>query len=396
MKKNYSRKLNLDSKIKKNSYFLFGPRGTGKSWLIEKNLKKKKTLIIDLLKHQDYIRLAENPSILEEMINLIPNLSTVVIDEIQKIPALTNEVHRLIESKKNIKFLLTGSSARKLKRGNANLLAGRARVLHLWPLTYHELISVEKNIKLINILYWGGLPEVWQLMNESIAEKKEYLHSYIDVYLKEEIMIEQLARNLIFFSRFLKIAALSSGELINYAQMASDAQLPVSSVKNYFEVLQDTMIGTLLEPWTESKKRKAILTAKFYFFDIGVCNALMEVDSIHEKSELYGKCFEHFIFYELRAYLAYNSNYSKLYYWRSVNQHEVDFLVGNTLAIEVKSKDKTSFRDAKNLMALKEEKIHKNFIVVSNDTIDRVDENGIQYLHWKSFLKNLWTNKYFN
>ncbi|MBF0298660.1 MAG: ATP-binding protein [Oligoflexia bacterium] len=381
--KKYSRIIDLSLALKKSSQFLFGARGTGKSFLIRENLNSSKYLLIDLLKTSLYLRLAENPSLLEDII-VESKKKSIIIDEIQKLPILLDEVHRLIEEK-GYHFLLTGSSARKLKRGKANMLAGRARKLTLHPLNFKEL---NDDFNLHEYLLWGGLPQIYQ-----IEDRKEFLESYIQIYIKEEILAEQLARQLPPFSRFLKVSALSSGELINFTQVASDAQLPSSTVKNYFEVLEDTMIGNLIEPWTESKKRKAIQTGKFYFFDIGVRNRLLDINEIPEKSDLFGKAFEHFIFMELKSYINYNSPSTTLNFWRSVNHQEVDFILGNLMAIEVKSKNKVSEREALHLQALKEEKKHKYFIVVSQDPINR-EKNGILYLHWKKFLNRLW-NKVF-
>jgi predicted AAA+ superfamily ATPase len=308
--------------------------------------------------------------------------SLVVIDEVQKLPSLLDEAHRLIEEKK-IRFLLTGSSARKLKRGQANLLAGRAITASLFPLTAHEI----PDFKLDLYLYKGGLPAVWQT-----RDSDDFFESYVETYLKEEVLAEQAARSLPHYSRFLKTAALCSGELVNFSQVASDAHLPVTTVKNYFEVLQDTLVGQVLEPWVGSKKRKAILTAKFYFFDIGVRNWILDLQSIPKGTDAFGKAFEHFIFMELRAYLSYSRARLSLYFWRSVNHHEVDFLLGDQVAIEVKSKTKVTAQDAKNLKALQEEGTHPVLIVVSQDPINR-KKDGVSYLHWKEFLERLWAGK---
>ncbi len=376
----YHRILDLKKLTRTSSRFLFGPRGSGKSFLIRETFKED-ALVINLLKTQDYFRLAENPSLLEDILRESKK-KLVVIDEVQKLPSLLDEVHRLIEEKQ-IRFLLTGSSARRLKRDKANLLAGRARLSYLHPLTFHEIPQFD----LEHYLLWGGLPEV--NISQDKNDKREFLESYIETYLKEEIMAEQVARNLPNYSRFLKTAALCSGELINFAQVASDAQLSAATVKNYFEVVQDTLVGSLLEPWVESKKRKAIQTGKFYFFDVGVKNRLLNLSEIPQSSDLFGRSFEQFIFMELNAFRSYAKQRFALYFWRSVNHHEVDFLLGEQIAIEVKANKKVSPRDAKNLRILQEEGRHNILIVVSNDPINRL-KDGILYLHWKEFLVRLW------
>lgn len=375
----FKRILDLPKLTASSSSFLLGARGTGKSFLIRETLKDK-AFVIDLLKTNIFLRLSEDPSLIEEMIDE-SHKNLIVIDEVQKLPILLNEVQRLIEEKE-YRFLLTGSSARKLKRGRANLLAGRARISHLYPLVSEEFPTFD----LKSFLLWGGLPEV-----QRKSDKREYLNSYIDTYIKEEILAEQIARNLPHFSRFLKTAALCSGELINFSKVANDAQLSPSTVKNYFEILQDTMIGYLLEPWIQSKKRKAIQTAKFYLFDVGIRNRLLNFNEIPNDTDIFGKSFEHFIFMELKAWQEYSKSDLPLYFWRSINHHEVDFILGDKIAIEVKSKKKIQHKDAKNILALREENYFKKFILVSQDPINREHE-GITYLFWKDFLSKLWTN----
>lgn len=376
----FQRHLDLVRQTRTASRFLFGPRGTGKSFLIRETLPD--ALVINLLSSNEYLRLAENPSLLHELVGSQNKL--VVIDEVQKLPALLDEVHTLIEERK-IRFLLTGSSARKLKRGAANLLAGRARTSHLFPLTSREL----PNFSLQPYLLWGGLPEVW-----NVDDRQDYLDAYIDTYLKE-VLAEQIARSLPHFARFLKVAALSSGELANFANLASDSQLPASTVRNYFQALEDTLVGSVLDPWTESKKRKAIATGKFYFFDVGVRNRILGITEIVPRTETYGQSFEHFIFMELRAYASYSTARPSLHFWRSVNHHEVDFVLGGNVAIEVKAARKTSERDAKGLRALAEEGHITSCIVVSEDALNR-EAQGIQYLHWSEFLRRLWSDCLFD
>lgn len=377
----FTRLLNLSSYLNKSSLFLFGPRGTGKSFLIREIVPQIPK--IDLLRSKEFLRFSKDPSLLESIVELRPNDKMMVIDEIQKLPILLDEVHRLIEEK-GIHFLLTGSSARKLKRNQANLLAGRARSLKLHPLCFKEI----PQFYLESYLLWGGLPAVQHL---ELEDRPLFFESYVETYLKEEILMEQVTRKLPHFSRFLTTAALCSGEMINYTKIANDAQCPVSTTKNYFEALEDTLIATTLDPWVESKKRKAIMTSKFYFFDIGVVHHLLNIQTLREGSTDYGRAFEHFIFMELKAFQSYHHLQLQLYYWRSVNHQEVDFILG-PLAIEVKSTSKSNINDAKNLFALREEEVFGHYIVVSRDVIS-YKKNGILFLHWNEFLEKLWSIK---
>ncbi len=376
----FKRKLDLNALLEKKSHFLFGPRGTGKSTLIKQNLSSD-ILVINLLESQTRIRLLQNPQELESLITP-HNPRAVVIDEIQKVPELLDEVHRLIEDKK-IRFLLTGSSARKLKRTSSNLLGGRARIANLFPLTYSEIPQFD----LTRYLNSGGLPFIY-----SSEEPYEDLIAYVDAYLNEEIEQEAQVRNLGKFARFLKCAALSNAEQINYANIASDAMVSESTVRNHYLILKDTLIGDLLEPWKESKKRKAIQTPKFYFFDTGVTHAIAGKKNIQPHSSDYGHAFESFIYMELRAALSYQRTHIPLNYWRSVNQQEVDFVIGESTAIEVKAKVRVTLRDTVGLQALREEKVFKKFYVVSLDPQTR-EEDGIVFLHWKKFLEQLWSEE---
>lgn len=370
---NFERRLNLRDLMKAKSHFLFGPRGVGKTTLIRETLSKDYQ-VISLLKGEDRIRLLENPSNLRRMID--PNKKGIVIDEIQKIPDLLDEVHALIEEQK-IKFLLTGSSARKLKRHSANLLGGRARVLELFGITHAESQSIPLETK----LKWGTLPSV--LLSE---DPWEDLKAYTDAYLKEEIEEEAAVRNLGQFVRFLKVAALQSGELLNYAAVANDAGVAETTVRSYFEILRDTLIGYALEPWRESKKRKAIQTVKFYLFDPGIQRALLDRKSFDRNSTEFGTALENWILHELRAYRSYHRTHAPLSFWRSTAQHEVDFCLGDQIAIEVKSTQRLTDRHFHGLKALQEEKIFKRFIMVSFDSSTRNWDGGIECFPVETFL----------
>ncbi len=375
------RALDLRSLLAKKSFFLFGPRATGKSTLIRQQLAGE-AFVIDLLDSRNYLRLSATPSDLEAMI-AASGSALVVIDEVQRIPELLNEVHRLIETKR-LRFLLTGSSARKLRRGQANLLAGRVWEARLFPLIYREIADFD----LDRYLLYGGLPMVWLS-----ADPAEELDGYVHTYLTEEIMAEGLVRKLPPFSRFLRTIALSNGEMLNFANLANDCQVPPSTVSEYVALLEDTLVGHLLPAWTESRKRKAIRTAKFYFFDCGVTHFLAGTRALDRNSDIYGKSFEQFIGGEIRAWLSYNRIKQPLCYWRSAHGDEVDFLIGEDVAIEVKASSRVSWRDFKGLDRLAEEGVFKHYLLVSQDPTE-LRAGARHALPWQSFIAGLWARRW--
>jgi predicted AAA+ superfamily ATPase len=372
----FRRLLDIKGLVASKSHFLFGPRLTGKTTLIRETFQD--VPIINLLDSSTRLRLLQRPSDLESLI--IPsNSDCVIIDEIQKVPDLLDEVHKLIEEK-HLKFLLTGSSARKLKRTHANLLGGRARVAKLFPLTTLEIPDFD----LTRYLAVGGLPPIYLSQDPF-----EDLIAYVDTYLNEEVEQEARVRNLGNFSRFLKSAALSNSQIVNFAAIASDSMVKESTVKGYYQVLMDTLLGETLEPWTQSKKRKAIQTPKFFFFDVGVANAILGRTTLSKEGVDFGHAFEHFIYMELKAAISYFRKHESLCFWRSVNQQEVDFVIGNRVAIEVKSKERATFRECSGLLALQEENTFKTYFLVSRDPTRR-KENGITFVHYRDFLRQLW------
>ena len=374
----YKRKLNIAFLLEKKSFFLFGPRSTGKTTLIHKTLDKDKIRVYDLLDMQVYRRLLKRPRILEEENRKERRI--IVIDEIQKYPSLLDEVHRLIEEEK-FRFLLTGSSARKLKRKSSNLLGGRAWRADLYPLSWVEISDFD----LTKHLNQGGLPTVYTSLDYD-----EELRNYIGLYLKEEIKNESLTRNVPAFAEFLDAIALSSGEEINYESFSNDLQVSPSSLKNYIEILNDTLVGFPLPGYTKTKKRKAITRAKYYLFDLGVTNALCQRPFIEEKKELFGKAFEHFIILEVRSYIGYLRKDYKMNYWRSTSKFEVDLIVNGKIAIEIKSTELVQDKHLKGLRALKEEQLMERYIIISLDTNIRQTTDSIDILPWETFLKELW------
>jgi len=376
--KHYERLFDLKALLKKNSFFLFGPRATGKSYHIKKVFPS--IPIFDLLDEDVYGRLVRRPKQLSEEIP--EKTKYVVIDEIQKCPALLDEVHRLIE-KRGIHFLLTGSSARKLKRGGANMLGGRAWEAHYFPLLYKEI----EDFNLNKYLTIGGLPRIY--LSEFPDEE---LKAYVHLYVHEEIKAEALTRKIENFVRFLDVMALSNGKEINYQKIATDSGVPPRTIENYIEILKDTLMGIEINPFLLTKKRKAITRGKFYFFDIGVVNYICGIKEIPPKTELFGNAFEHWLVLELNAWNSLQRKDFKLSYWRSVNGQEVDLILGKELALEFKSSSRIVDEDLKGLKALKEEGLIKKFILISQDKINR-QSDGVELMYWKDFLNQLWDGK---
>jgi len=373
------RSLNLEEVLKKKSCFLFGPRQTGKSSLIRHDLTKYR--VYNLLDSETYLKLSRSPSRLRE--ECLARDKIVIIDEIQKIPSLLDEIHSLIEEK-GIHFLLTGSSARKLRHGGVNLLGGRAWTRHLHPLTSAELGN---KFDLVKALNQGLLPVIY--FSKSAEDD---LRAYVGTYLREEIAAEGLTRNVPAFSRFLEIAALCNGQLLNYTKISSDAQVARSTVQEYFQILKDTLIAHELTPWKESFKRKPLATSKFYFFDCGVVRHLQKRSFVRPGSPEFGDLLETFIFHELVAYCDYHDA-RQLNYWRSKSGFEVDFILDSKTAIEVKATKTVNAQDLKGLKMLKEEKGLKNYILVCSEKEPRIVD-GIRILPIELFLKQLWAGKF--
>ncbi len=380
MKQLLDRWVKLPDLLAKKSFFLFGPRSVGKTTLIRNQLAKAK--VYDLLNAATYRRLLRQPSILLEENRQAPS-HIIAIDEIQKLPSLLDEIHRLIEQY-NMTFLLTGSSARKLKRGASNLLAGRA-----WRAELHPLVSSEiHDFKLVTYLNDGGLPHIYD--NPHAAEE---LRNYVALYLQEEIQAEALTRNLAAFSTFLDVIALGNGEELNYESLASDCGVAATTVKNYVQILEDTLLGYSLPGFTRTKKRKATTRAKHYLFDVGVVNELANRGKIRLRSPLFGNAFEHFIIGEVRAYLSYSRRGERMTYWRSTSQFEVDLLIGQALAIEIQGTNTVGKKHLRGLRALMEESLIEHYAVVSLDCDKRMTDDGIVIWPWEEFLAALWADE---
>ena len=388
MEKYIQRIIDIQTRLKNKSLFLFGPRQTGKSSLIHNQIQDDVKLSWSLLNARIRRRCQSDPGVLRDEIEtrgIYDGL--VIIDEIQKVPELLDEVHLLIEET-DIRFLLTGSSARRLKERGVNLLGGRAGKMNLHPFVWSEIR--EFNPTLDRILKYGMLPSVFL---SDVPD--EVLDDYINVYLQEEIAGEGLVRQLPKFERFLEIAALTNAEEINYSNIASDVMMSRGSITEWYGILYDTMVGFSIPPYTKTKKRKSVETGRFYYFDVGLVRFLLGLDDIVDTQTEYGKLFETYIAEELTAYLDYSRRKEKLTYWRTrQSSFEVDFLIGDEVAIETKTtKLVNEKKDLRGLMALKEEGIFKKYIVVSRDSISRTTDDGITLLPWKLFLDWLWDGK---
>lgn len=378
----YKRTLDLSKLLEMKSHFLFGARTTGKSTLIKDQIKG--AILYDLLDDSTFRKLLKNPERLREELSAYQGY--VVIDEIQKLPKLLDEVHWIIENLP-IHFLLTGSSARKLKSKGVNLLAGRVWLTRLFPLTSLEIDDFD----LDTYLNRGGLPNAYL----SKAYKKE-LENYVSFYLREEIRAEALTRQVQAFSHFLDIMGRSNGEEINFSSFASDLGISRNGIKSYFEILEDTQVGFEVMGYQKTKKRKAISRSKFYLFDVGVANHLAKRRQVHKGDDSYGKVFEHFIAVELRAALSYQDIPSELSYWRSTSQMEVDFVVPGHFAVEVKTQDNFQNRHIKGIRALKEEGLDlTHYYIISHEPKKRVLDDGIIIIPYQEFLTQLWKGALF-
>jgi predicted AAA+ superfamily ATPase len=372
------RVLDLPALIQRKSHFLFGPRQTGKSFLIRQTLPGVR--LYDLLDHATYLALSQRPGRIAEELTTADRV--VVIDEIQRLPELLNEVHRLIENR-GTRFLLTGSSARKLRRGGVNLLGGRARTRYFHPLISREL---GRHFDLARAVARGTLPSIY-FSDDPQAD----LEAYAGSYLQQEIVAEGATRNVPAFSRFLRVAAHCNGTIVNFTNVANDAQVPRTTVYEYFEILKDTLVLHELPAWRKSQKRKPLASSKFYFFDVGV-TATLQGRRVRPRTPEFGQGVETYLMHELVAYRDYISG-EPLRYWRSTSGFEVDFILGDHTAVEVKAKETVSPQDVKSLRALAEERKLKRYVCVSLEARPRrVD--GLALVPVREFLDALWSGEY--
>lgn len=370
------KQLLLDSE--NESLFLWGARQTGKSTLLKKLYPD--ALWFDLLLADVYQRLVNNPAIIRETVLANPEKTTVIIDEIQRIPELLNEIHWLITHTKT-QFIMSGSSARKILRSGANLLGGRALRYELFPLISQEIPDFD----LLKALNNGLLPRHYLATNP-----KKMISAYVGNYLRDEIIGEAKIRNATVFSQFLEAAAFSNGEMVNYTNIAAECGVSSPTIKEYFQIIQDTLVGRFVPAYQKKPKRRVITAPKFYFFDVGIVNFLLKRGKIEMGTEVFGNVFEHFIYQEIYAHSSYSGLDYEISYWRTASQIEIDFVLGkHEVAIEVKASNNINSRHLKGLKSFMEEYKVNHAILICNEVLPR-KQGDIWILPWQVFLEKLW------
>jgi predicted AAA+ superfamily ATPase len=368
------------------SAFLWGARKTGKSTWLRQHYPN--SIYYDFLKTDVMLDLARHPSALREQL-LAKDLSTlkgpIVLDEVQKVPQILDEVQWLIETQK-LSFILCGSSARKLKRGQANLLGGRAWRFEMHPLVFAEI----PGFNLLQALNRGLLPSHY-----TEHRFRRSLRAYVQDYLKEEVFAEGLTRNIAAFSRFFDAVGYSHGELTNYANIASDSGVDAKTIKEYYQILVDTLLGTFIEPFKRRQSRQVIsATPKFYLFDVGVAGVLTRRQIPEARGEQFGKAFEHFIFMELHAHRSYSELDYTINFWRTKSGLEVDFILADgEMALEVKGAGRVANKELKALAAFAEEFKPKHALLICNEKEERL-VGKVRVMPWKNFLTRLWAGEY--
>lgn len=376
----YQRRINL-KKYDDLSVFLWGARQTGKSTFLKETYSD--SLYIDLLLSQEFKRYLDNPEQFRQRCIANHQNRPVIVDEIQKLPELLNEIHWMIENE-NISFILSGSSPRKILRKNENLLGGRAIRLELYPLSYVEIPDFD----ILRAFNNGLLPRMYDSNNASVL-----LEAYIGSYLEDEIIAETKIRNAEIFSRFLGKAAFANGEFVNYTNIAQDCGVASTTIKEYYQILEETLLGSFVPSFQKKPKRRVVLAPKFYFFDIGIANFLLKRKHIEWGSVDAGHSFEHYIYMELKAYAQYSGKKFPIQFWHTSSQLEVDFILGDhECAIEVKATENVNNKHFKGLKAFAEEYAVKKQIIVSNDPYIR-QANEILIYPWRVFLEKLWAGE---
>ena len=381
----YKRSLSLDLP-RGQSAFLWGPRKTGKSTLLRQRFPD--SVRFDLLDTRLLLELTRRPWVLSERLNALDAktlASPVIIDEVQKVPTILDEVHRLIEEK-GIGFVLCGSSARKLKRGHANLLGGRAWRFSLHPLTHPEIPGFD----LLRALNRGLVPQHYDT-----GQHRRALSGYGDDYLTEEVFAEGLVRNTPAFARFFDALSFSHGELLNFSNIARDCGVDSKTVREYFQILVDTLVGTLLEPFSRRRSREVITRApKFYLFDVGVAGHLIGRRIERSAGPEFGRALEHFVLMEVLAYRSYRELDTPVRFWRTKSGLECDFVLGREgeVAIEVKGSTRLRPSDLRSIRAFIDEHSPRQAIVVCNERDVRRTDGGIWILPWERFLERLWSD----
>ena len=369
---------------KTHTCFLWGPRQTGKSTLLTALFPN--AYRYDLLLSDEYRRLMARPQAIREEcaargLTGRTQEAPILIDEVQKVPELLDEVHWLMENR-GLRFILCGSSARKLKRGHGNLLGGRAIRYELFPLVSAEV----PDFSLERALNRGLVPSHY-----ASDDAPRMLEAYVGDYLREEIAAEGVTRNIPAFGKFMEIAALSNGEIINFANIARECGVSAPTVRSYFEILEATLVGRFVRPIARRGRRRIVESPRFYFFDVGVAGALARRGQIREGSELFGRAFEHFIHMELTAHAAYSALHYAIEYWRTSSGLEVDFILADgALAVEAKATTQVHAGHTRGLQAYADEHHPRRSILVSLEPRPRLLDNGIEVMPWGEFLAQLW------
>ena len=373
----YKRLFDVESQLDE-AMFLFGGRQVGKSTLLKERFPG--VIYYDLLKSDLRRRLRRNPEIFRNALMKEPEGTLVVVDEIQKVPDLLDEVHFLL-FEKHLRFILSGSSARKLKKEGANTLGGRAGKRTLFPLVWPEVPDFDIDRAVQN----GMIPRHYL-----VKDATDRLESYVDLYLREEIQEEALVQDIDDFTRFMEVAAISDGEILNYENIASDCGVSAKTVKSYFKILYDTLIGYEIPAYTKVIKRKVNQAPRFYYFDVGLANYLMGRNSLKRGTDDFGHAFEHYVMQEIIAYRGYFRRREQISYWRTYTGLEVDVILGDAdVAIEIKSSEVVQNRHKTGLKVFKEEYPNTRLILVSLDPVSRID-GDIELLYIEDFLRKLW------
>ncbi len=364
-----------------DSAFLWGARQTGKTTLLKELFPD--SIYIDLLLNSEFLKFNRQEDLLRQIVEANKPAKPVIIDEIQRLPHLLNDVQWLMTNT-DTQFILSGSSPRKILRSDVNLLGGRALRHELYPLVYPEFDKFDIN----KILNFGSLPRHYLSKNP-----KKLLSAYIGSYLQDEIISEAKRRNVQAFTRFLESAALTNGEIVNYSNIASDCGVSSVTIKEYFNILEETLIGRFVPAFTKKQKRRLVSSPKFYYFDLGITNYLLKNPNIKEKTPAYGKALEHLIYTELYAHSQYSGANYPIAFWRTSSQREVDFILGDhQVAIEVKSGDNIQNKHLKGLKSFSDELKTKRQIIVCNETYYRKTGN-IEIMPVEHFLSALWSDQ---
>lgn len=378
----YKRIFDIEKQLDE-AMFLFGARQVGKSTLLQERFKA--AVYYDLLLPSIRKSFKRNPELFKEALSSKPAGTLVIVDEIQKVPDLLDLVHWLMVNK-GLRFILSGSSARKLKKSGANTLGGRAQPRTLYPLVWPEVTDFQIDKAVQN----GMIPRHYLA-----DDATDRLEAYVDVYIKEEILDEAAVQDIDSFERFMEVAAISDGEMLNYSNIATDCGVSAKTVKSYYQILYDTMLGYEIPAYRKVIKRQIVRAPKFYYFDVGLSNYLMGRHNLKRGSDDYGHAFEHLVMQEIIAYKGYNRRKEELSYWHTYNGQEVDAVIGDArVAIEIKSCEQIKTKHKAGLKAFKEEHPECRLILVSLDPITRVSGDK-ELIYVTDFLKMLWNGEIF-